>query len=404
MKKAGFYHKAQHPLLIAAGFAPVFVLLVAGISPDWIRLLPFFGMAYVAMAWLCIPLPGGWRIPCAAVESLLLFSGSLLMLPGKTDWLLLLVLAGYAVLLFAALPVGGWPAERELPPFFGVAGIVLHLLAQLFSDAARGYLLLSFLIFATLLLLSLNRSSLKSAAQSRVKVPLHMRRQNTLLTLGLLGISTALAALPAIGAFLRRIWTGLVQAVKNISAFLSSLLASQEAASGGGGGEAFLAMPGAEEAVEPGLFQKVVEVIIGIAAVLALAALLIWIGRKLLRKLRKLLDWFWQNLNRFSGAASRDYVDEITDTRDDAQYQRTGFLKRIQRRLSHVDEQKLPPAQRLRYNYLRLLIKHNEWTDASTARENLPVDMAQLYEKARYSGSVVTHEEAERFCQGTQRI
>ena len=42
--------------------------------------------------------------------------------------------------------------------------------------------------------------------EGRVQVPQRMRRQNIALTLGLLMLALVLAALPAIGAFLQRLW------------------------------------------------------------------------------------------------------------------------------------------------------------------------------------------------------
>jgi len=42
---------------------------------------------------------------------------------------------------------------------------------------------------------------------------------------------------------------------------------------------------------------------------------------------------------------------------------------------------------------------HPEWSDGSTARENLPEEAAAVYERARYSEHPVSPEEAARFHQ-----
>ena len=46
--------------------------------------------------------------------------------------------------------------------------------------------------------------------------------------------------------------------------------------------------------------------------------------------------------------------------------------------------------------------KHPYWGDQSTARENLPKDAAQIYEKARYSEHTLSQQDAEQFAQKTE--
>ena len=64
----------------------------------------------------------------------------------------------------------------------------------------------------------------------------------------------------------------------------------------------------------------------------------------------------------------------------------------------------MPPALQIRYYYRRLLRKHAKWSDASTARENLPRDAAAIYEKARYSNEPLSQSEVADFKEGIKKV
>ena len=108
----------------------------------------------------------------------------------------------------------------------------------------------------------------------------------------------------------------------------------------------------------------------------------------------------WGALERYGAAVSEDYIDEITDTRE------TGDASRSRSRFG-ASKPKAPkggtPGERVRYRYKLLLWKHPEWNRGATAREKLPPDAADIYERARYSPHPVTEEEAEAF-QKSERI
>ncbi len=409
-----FLRKCQHPMLLASGTYPLFVMLTVRILPDAVTLLPLLGLAYLPLAWGCLLAPGRWRIPAATLGGLLLFAVGKTLLPTQEAFALFLLPAGYTVLLFAVLPIAGQPREAELPPAWYVIGLIAHLLAQIVTDYARrlhsslyapaeGTLLFVFLVFLMLTMLALNRISLEEASQSRVKIPVQMRRQNLFLTLGLLCVAVLVAALPAIGAFLRRLWDSAVSGIAAIAGFFASLL-SRSSGGAAPADEGGLTGFGASETVEPGLVQLILEKVIGIIALLAAAALIFFLARKLAKVLHRLFQWLWQKLAVFGNAAARDYEDEITDTRDDAQYERAGLLKRIQKLGHRPDTSRMSPNQRVRYRYLRLRMKHTDWQDASTARENLSPATAQIYERARYAGKALTDTEAQQFFEDTQRI
>jgi len=98
---------------------------------------------------------------------------------------------------------------------------------------------------------------------------------------------------------------------------------------------------------------------------------------------------------QYFAVASQDYVDEITDTREDGGEVSGSLLARIRRMA--VSERGMSPAGRIRHRYRVLLRRHPDWHASRTARENLPEETAALYEAARYSGREVSEEEAERF-------
>ena len=62
-----------------------------------------------------------------------------------------------------------------------------------------------------------------------------------------------------------------------------------------------------------------------------------------------------------------------------------------------MDERSLDPGKRIRYRYMRLLMKHKDWHAGKTARENLPDNAASLYERSRYSKHPITEEDAQQF-------
>ncbi len=416
MKKSinGLFHKVQHLLLMASATLPVAVWLMLQLCPDRFACLPVFPAVCVLLGFFGLLLPGRWRIPLGVGGTVLLAVLALWLLPVGQNFALLLLPAGYGVLLFLMLPVSGWARQQEPAPQWAAVGIGTHLLLQLTVGAAErsGSALYqpaeplrisSFLLFLLLALLSFNRANLGKAAQDRVQIPRQMRRRNAVLTIALMALALLVAALPAIGETLSRLWDMLWKAIASAAAFLVSLLSSADGGSGGDGGEMAAALPVGETA-ETGLFQLILEKVLGIIAIVALAVLLGWIGWRLWKVLRRLLGLLWQKLSRYGNAVAKDYEDEVTDTRDDGEYRSTSLIKRLRNRLSRADESRMTPAQRVRYRYLRLRNRHSDWLPAHTARETLPPEAARLYERARYGGQSLSDAEAEQFRDETRRL
>lgn len=408
-----FLRKAQHPLLVAAGSIPLGVFLVISATPELLGRMLAFPAAFVLLSWGCILLPGRKRLAAGAAGATLLVALGFLLLPAPGKLSLLFLPALYAGLLLAMLPVGGWPRGQELPVGWPAVGVLAHVAAQIFVNVARRnastvyepaapLLLGSFLLLAALVVLALNRASLDSAAMSRRTVPTLMRRQNVILTLGLLALAVAIAAIPAIGSALERLWELLMQGVALAAALLAALFPRSESAGGApaAAGETSFDLG---ETQGPSELALLLEKIIGWTAVVILVIALFFAGRALLKKLLRLLKYLWGRMGQYAALAGEDYEDEITSTRDEPDTEREGLLGRL-RGIARTREKGLTPAQQVRSRYRRLRRRHAEWGRASTARETLPEGAATLYERARYSDHPVTETDAARFQEETKRI
>lgn len=406
----GFSVKCQHPLTLALAFFPLGWLIVKDM-PDTFRYVYIFPAAYVLLAWSCLLIPGKWRIPAGFAGAAALAGLGVYALPHGLLMALLPVL--YIVLLFMTLPIGGWPKHRELNLAWPVIGLLSHLLLQLLIDGSRRLgedvygaattpVLVSFLLLGVLTVLAFNRTSLESAAMSRRTVPLVMRRANSVIVIGLMSLGVLIAAIPAIGSALARVWDWIVQILLIIGEFLSAIMPQNQQ----GGGSA---MPAEESealmggaAKEPSALMLFLEKVMSVAALIVAVGLLLlflWvIGKKLLRLARHL----WARWGQFSAMAGEDYEDEITSTRDESDVEREGLLSRL-RRIVPEDESGRSANERIRSRYKRLK-RRKDWSNASTARETLPESAAALYERVRYGGETLSDQEAEAFREGTKKV
>jgi hypothetical protein len=175
----------------------------------------------------------------------------------------------------------------------------------------------------------------------------------------------------------------------------------QQKSGGGtaGGGDSDPLVPGA--AAEPSQLALIMEKVMTVLAVIIIIVGAFFILKMLLKRLKKLLRYLWEKLGKYSAAVGEDYEDEVTSTRED-DAERESLLGRL-RRFAPEDERGLDATQRVRSRY-RSLKRRRRWTTASTARETLPEEAARLYERARYSGEVLTDAEAERFREATKKV
>lgn len=409
-----FLRKSQHAILLATGSYPIGVLLAAHTAPELLTRFWPVTVAFVLLSWLCILTPGRRRLLVGCISTAALLALSVPMLSPGQHPVMILLAAMYAFFLLMLLPVGSWPREKELSPVWHMGGFMLHAVMQFLINithgndvdlynAAQTPLLCLFLLFAALSLLSMNRSSMETATQSRRTAPGHMRRLNAFFTIALLVISVLISLIPAIGRTLSMLWDLVMRGIAALVAIIAALMPQQQA-QGGGGGPAESMEFGSGPPPEENLLSIILEKIMAVIVLIVLVLLIYFLGRKVLRLLRQALRLLLQKLSSYTAAASEDYVDEITDTREDAEVSRGGLLQRLRMRMPSADEKAMTPAERVRYRYLRLRWRHPEWQRSSTARETLPGEAAQLYEQARYSEQLLSDEDADRFRASTRRL
>lgn len=409
-----FLRKCQFPLLLAAGTMPIPLLILNAFAPDCLPVLWMFPAAYVLLAWLCIVLPGKIRLIVGLIGSSGIIMMGVRLLPVAEDFLSLLIPLCYAVLLLFSLRMGGWSRETEISPTWLAVCLVCHIVGQIMVNVANRsglypiyltaapFIMACFVVCALLCFLSLNRTTMHGASMGRQRIPVRMRRRNIAMTILLLALVIFIAALPEVIRAVEAAWQKLLQLIITVLMFLSQFL-PQSSPGGGGGGDMDMSGLGGE-AAEPSLLAVIMEKIMTVIAVIAIVALLIFVVVKLYRKLKHLMKYLAQRLSMFAHTSTEDFEDEITDTRDDGEQEHISLLDNLRKRLTRVDEKSLTPAQRIRYRYLRLMLKHPEWHASQTARENLPPSAASLYERARYSEENLSAEEAEAFADSIHKL
>ena len=399
--------KAQFVLMLTLLVVPLSFVVGVNAFEESLWLLTAFAALYAVPAWLCMLIRGRIRLIAGAFAALGIIAAGIVLLPWREAWWTLVIPLGYVVLLFYTLPMSSLQQDQELPYHTHLIGAGIYIVVQLaimfkpqrFAPVQTAFLL-CFLAFGALTMLALNRRSLLDAAPRGHRAPAAMRHKNLIFTVGMMLLVLIVSAIPALSRALAWAWKQLMQTIAAVLKMIASLLPAAQTGGSGGGGDP--GMLGGLPAEEPSLFAKIMEKLFMVLAVLVLAAALVLALRVLWRKLRVLVHRLWTMLNRYALAASEDYVDEVADTR--ASDDHTSRRRLIDDWFAHVNEEKLSPMERVRYRYRRLLRRHAEWLPGSTARENLPQQAAQLYEKARYSGEDVTAEEAESFARQAKAL
>lgn len=401
-KVFSFLRRLHFPvMLMLTAFAPA--LLVACQSPDMLSRALILCALCFAMTALSISLPARLRLPAAV----LLAAGlAALGISLGTPSLLCIICA--AVLL-ASLRLSR-STLHTIPPVFYLLGVVSHLLTQVilrsslvagefFPSLAAPISALS-LAYLILLLLTFNSISLDNAALGRHRLPASVRQINAMLTLLFLAAALLLSAAPAIVSGAIFLWQTFKQALVALDALLMRLLPVQDGFDGGGMPPP-MGLPLATEPInEPTflsiLLERIASVLTGVMVIAGTAVLLY----KLFFLLKRLLRHLIRRLHSYVLIVSDDYVDEISDTREDSGEYTTSVEPRKRRRAPSYPK---TPDGMIRARYAHLLLRH-PWSSSSTARENLPPQSASLYERARYSTHPVTKEDADRFTTDTRKL
>ena len=401
-QKNEFLRKGQFLLLMACAVNPIPLLLYVSLAP---ALLPFawvMPLAFLLLALLAFKIPGKFRLlygigGCAVFVGL----GILLLLNG-VHWITMAVPILYASLLMVSLPIISWATSKEIPPFWYYTGAILHVGVFVFKFIYKAYnitsldaidpgLLISFFIMVILVMLSLTRINLNGSANGRQKPSAFMWQKNLTLTVIFFILAALVALVPAIYETLEAIFDWFGSLIKR---FFDSI-EIQEIVNDLGGEGGTPEPPGQPH--EESLLSKILNILFHIVWYGFLIAMIApWIpkiAKAIYRGLQKLLA----GASAYVSDVSGDYEDEVTDLRGTV-------AKAKGPRLSSSEERSLPPQERIRYRYRRLLSKHPNWTGDTTARENLPKPASPLYEKARYSSHPITEEDAEAFTANTRRV
>ena len=410
--------KWQFPVLLATVFAPLPAVILAFLAPTHLPLAWLLPAAYLLLAFPCLVIPGKVRrLYGIAACAMLLFVTVPYVLRLSQHLLILLIPLLYGGLILATLPMAGYSWAEEPPGFLLWLGLILHtaqyILLQ-YSIASQQIprhisspaMFITFSLFLFLGLLSRNRAALAAISAGKTGIPAFLQKKNRLFVICFVAGVFLLGSLPAVSAALYRLLLWLIE-------LFWLLLLSVKVP--------FISMPEqATEATEPtetvlleGLpsgepnkfvtaMEPVLLIVFWILIVLAVITCIVFLILLLVRLLRKLARWSTAALSYYNTASTEDYEDEITDTRGIGETASVGQAR--SRKLSFLDERKLPPRERIRYRYQRLLKKHPQWHGSSTARENLADEAANLYEKARYSEKDLTAQDAEHFQSRTKNL
>ena len=404
-----FWRKCQFLLLMIFAANPIPLLAYVAVAP---ALLPFFWVIPVVCFMLMVGafwIPGKFRMVygvAGCVVMVMVGAAFLLAVPSKLAVITLAVPALYAVVLMMSLPVAGWAIEKELPPVWYWTGLGIHVGTFVFKffvktnlgiswDSIDPLLLVSFFGMAVLVLLSMTRINLNNSANGRQKPSAFMWQKNIGLTVGFFVLALLISMVPAVYQVLDSFFDWIGQIIADM---INNIKIDDFHPDDGPGGQT----PPADQGEQgPVISDNILTLILNLLFILMGGSislfLLIWLIPRVFNSVRKLFEKFFSRVSGYVNSASEDYEDEVTDLRDTVVRQ-----KRV--RLTASEERSLPPEQRIRYRYRRLLSKHPNWTGDSTARENLSGKAAAYYEKARYSTHPITEEDAAAFTANTKRV
>ncbi len=403
------WRRISPPLMVVFAILPAPLLLAAICAPALLPLIWLWPAGYFLLDLCSTFVRGKWRILYGIFElGVMAASVALIVDTALAIWVYAIPLI-YITLLLVNLPLSyEGRNEQNCLLRYEVIGLLLHLVAQLlyfYSDGRvaalvqiQPWLLTGFFLFIFLGLMLLNQAALPQISGSRLRITGLMKARNGLMTAILLGITLVLALIPSVVSAVSAVFRWLPDAINGLFLLLSKLLVPKTdedtqvsgpnldiGGTGGVGGS--------------GTDDTLVTVIVLTMLVAAVGSLIFFLVRASIR----FAKFLRKQLQKYLAAVSEDYVDEITDTREDGENQSAG-RKGKERKLSKAEQRKLTPVQQIRYRYRLLMNGHPQWHRGSTARENLNADAASVYEQARYSDHPVEEADAQRFAEETKNL
>ena len=406
------WRKFQLLVILACGTFPLVMLVLNRFAPDLLAWGWLFSVTYVILAMVGICVRGRIRMGVGIGLALVMVAAGFLLAPVQFRLGAVAAALICGGLLIFSLRMGGWSGKQEIPIAWAVACMICHVIGQMSLHADRvaggeglarcsGMFLMALFGFSLLTMLSMNRQSLTNASGKRQSVPESMRRRNTVMTVVLFVVALLAALLPSAFAGLGDL---MLRVIKWLVAFVTRLIPDAPNESEFEKDTATQFLPGEAGGQDQGMmlnpFVEKVAAFVGALLSIALVLFILW---RIFRILRGKIQELVVSLGKFASNVSEDYVDEITDTREDGAEEKLQRRRRTPR-LTAREERNLAPAERIRYRYRRILSKHPEWMPGTTARESLPAEMAKLYEYVRYSEGTVTEADANAFTGGTERL
>ena len=403
-KKKEFLRKSQFPLAASLAIAPIPQLVYVIFGPN---LVPFFWvlpLAYFLLSLLNFRVPGKFRMLYGIAASLVLAGvGAAAMLVVPSIFMLIAPIP-YIVVMMLTLPMAGWGADKELPPFWLYCGFATHIFTYIIKfllkaawgvdwDAINPCLSITFFGMAILVMLSLTRVNLNNSANGRQKPSEFMQQKNLIFTAIFFVLAMLIALIPSIYEAIEAFVSWLVNTIQKLIESIKIDNVINDMGDGTG------TPPEQNEGVPfiDSLLTQLLDILFILVACVCCYLILRTLIPPLIRKLRDFFRKLRKGLTSYAASVSEDYIDEVTDLHDTV-------TKVKGPRLSSAEERSLPPQERIRYRYRRLLSKHPAWTRGSTARENLPELASPLYEKARYSNHPITEEDTDAFKANTRRV
>ena len=398
----------RFPLIVACATVPIPLLVGAYFVPELVPMMWIWPVGYVIADALSTVIRKKWRILYGAACLFLIAGGTLPMVLVTDNIRIYFVPLLYAALILIGLTRSAGQRNERLHPTWYAVGVAVHLVAQLLLYTAtiaansnllvlRPWVLVSFFLFAALALVTLNQGGVQAASAIRPQAPQSIRRKNLLLTLAFFGVTLAITLIPAVVSAVSAFFVQLFMAIRWLLTHL--------------GGEEQVGSATGEQGMQQGLpdlgparegMPQWLRMIFAIAGLILVAAVVVWVIVFLIRKLIGGIKLLGRLLGQYLQAVSEDYVDEISDTREEENQATLRTSKDKQSKITQSRAQ--TPEQQIRYRYRQLMRRHPEWESGSTARENLNKTAASIYEYTRYSGKTVDEGKARAFASETRKL
>jgi hypothetical protein len=402
VKAKELLRKLQQFVMLTLGLYPACACIVVFIAPEMLGYLWILSTAFFLLGCLTLLLPK-LRLFIGLLGSALFILPPVLLLQDNARTILLIYGIGYSAVLLWSLQICGWSEEQELPAGWLAACMTFLMIGTAFSayephlKPLAPEIRFGMFVFVFLALCSLNRSSLFLAAGGRGSISGKMKRKNLLLIIGMFSLAMVIALVPSIMGILEWLLSLVIRSFDQVKTSFpvetvveTTAPPTTEPTVGGAGGGGTNTLT---EYLPPSQTSRTTFVIMTMIA----WGVMVPFGIFVLYKLSKVLIAAAQKLGQkiVDGASTlaEDYEDEITDIRDEENRQAPEQEKK---KLQPVFV-RFTPTEKIRNRYKRLLQKHPQWKQSSTARENLSEEAAQIYEKARYSSHTVTDRDAEDF-------